>query len=77
MKKNKQHRSLTFTFLRWLALFSITVLVLLVAVYIAMTAWIKQLFRKPDISDLLRYQQQLYSEDSHRLFAWLRFCHTE
>ena len=34
MKKNKQHRSLTFTFLRWLALFSITVLVLLVTINI-------------------------------------------
>ena len=66
-KRSKTYHSLTFTFLRWLALFSITVLVLLALVYVAMTAWLSQLFRKPDISDLLRYQQQLYSEEYDRI----------
>ena len=48
-KRSKTYHSLTFTFLRWLILFSVTVLILLAVIYSIMTTWLERILRKPVI----------------------------
>ena len=64
MKKSNLHRrSLTFTFLKWLCIFSFTVLIILLSVYIVATAWLTQIFKRPNLSAFLEKNKSfLYAE---------------
>ena len=62
-KRSKTYHSLTFTFLRWLILFSVTVLILLAVIYSIMTTWMERILRKPVIGDFLNYMDQLCAEE--------------
>lgn len=62
-KRSKTYHSLTFTFLRWLILFSVTVLILLAVIYSITTAWMERILRKPVIGDFLNYMDQLCAEE--------------
>lgn len=68
-KKNKRQRTtLSFTFLKWLCLFSIAVLIIFGSIYWALTAWITQLLQKPNLAKFLdTYRQPLYAQEYSKI----------
>ena len=70
MKSDNFHRrSLTFTFLKWLFIFSLTVLIILLGVYVAATSWLTQIFKRPNVSAFLQNNKSfLYAEDFDSAF---------
>ena len=69
MKKNKRQRTtLSFTFLKWLCLFSATVLLIFAGVYVILTVWLNQLLQKPNLADFLQqHRETLYTQEYEQI----------
>lgn len=67
-KIKRQRTTLSVTFLKWLCLFSITVLLIFIGIYWALTVWLTQLLQKPSLAGFLdSYRQPLFAQEYTRI----------
>ena len=67
-KIKRQRTTLSVIFLKWLCLFSITVLLIFIGIYWALTVWLTQLLQKPSLAGFLdSYRQPLFAQEYTRI----------
>ncbi len=61
MKPNRNR--LIFVCLKWLFLFSMTLLLVIAAVYASVTSWLSQMLYRPTLSDFLQYEEMIFRDN--------------
>ena len=61
MKPNRNR--LIFVCLKWLFLFSMTLLLVIAAVYASVTSWLSQMLYRPTFSDFLQYEEMIFRDN--------------
>ena len=61
MKPNRNR--LIFVCLKWLFLFSMTLLLVIAAVYASVTSWLSQMLYRPTLSDFLQYEDMIFRDN--------------
>lgn len=65
MKFNRNR--LIFVCLKWLFLFSMTLLLVIAAIYAGVTSWLSQMLYRPDLSDFLEYEDVIFRDDYQKI----------
>ncbi len=60
MKSNRNR--LVFVCLKWLLLFSMTLLLVIAVVYGGVTSWLSQMLYRPDLDDFLQYEDEILND---------------
>lgn len=65
LKKNRNR--LVFVCLKWLLLFSMTLLLVIAVVYGGVTSWLSQMLYRPDFSDFLQYEDEILNDEYQKI----------